>query len=105
MGAFLMCAISTLFADFSEAVITSCAPVFASVIRCQFGAPDVSYDSRGYAKRQTDGIMMKVSRSCNTRNSRPRNQELWTDGNGSEEARADLGGLITATTTRVRTRK
>ncbi|KAF3050155.1 hypothetical protein E8E11_010361 [Didymella keratinophila] len=85
----------------SMAVIIGCAPAFTGLIRRRFGTPDVSYNSRGYVKRSTDDIKMKSLESDNTGKAKRRNQELWTDCYGSEEALADLGGLITVTTTRV----
>lgn len=85
----------------TKAVIIGCAPAFAGLIRRRFGTPDVSYNSRGYVKRSTEKIKLKSLESGNTKKLKRRDQELWTDGHGSEEALADLGGLLTVTTTRV----
>ena len=75
----------------TKAIIIGCAPAFAGLIRRQFGTHDVSYNSRGYVKRSPHDIKMKSLESDNTNKSKRKDQELWTDGHGSEEALADLG--------------
>ncbi|KAF2621104.1 hypothetical protein BU25DRAFT_253525 [Macroventuria anomochaeta] len=87
--------------EISMTVIISCTSAFAGIIRRRFGTPDVSYNSRGYVKRSTDNTKIKSLESGYTSQSKRKDQVLWTDGHGSEEALADLGGLITVTTTKI----
>ncbi|OSS54076.1 hypothetical protein B5807_00083 [Epicoccum nigrum] len=86
----------------SMAVITSCAPAFAGILQRRFGTRAVSYDSRGFVKRpMNDDIWMKQLENGMGKRSKRDDTVLWTNGQGSQEALADPGGLITDTTTKV----
>jgi hypothetical protein len=81
------------------AVIIGCAPPFATIIKNRFGTEGVSYDSRGFVKRSTENIKMKSGGSGSTDRPELKDDVLWTDGHGSEEALALDGGNITVATT------
>ncbi|KAF2114826.1 hypothetical protein BDV96DRAFT_494291 [Lophiotrema nucula] len=82
----------------SMAVIIGCLPAFAVVIRNRFGTKKGSYDSRGYVKRSTDVIKMK-SVGSGSSGLRTKDDELWPEAHGSQEALAHDAGHITVTTT------
>lgn len=82
------------------AVIIGCAPAFAGVIRRRFGTPYVSYDSRGYVKRNNKDIELKGLGDKKASRSERKDTKLWNIEEGSQEALADPGGLITVTTTK-----
>lgn len=81
------------------AVIIGCAPAFAAIISSQLRTKNASYNARGYVKQSTDDMKMDTLGSGSVGRRQRKEDTLWADDHGSEDALADEGGLITVVTT------
>ena len=74
-----------------------CAPAFAGIIRRRFSTRDRPYNPGGYVKQSPADINLKRLEKGIDKRSKRKDDTLWTDGHGSQIARADLEGLGSST--------